>query len=176
MKAIPWIVDGAEEYLEGVLNTLVSPQVLEFGSGGSTLWFAQKGCAVTSIEHDVKWYNKVSPLVKDNPQVTLICKPSVPKHKFSDELKESYCFVCDEFENEYFDVILLDGRNRVECFEKCEKKLKKGGLLVLDNSDREEYSLILDAYRSKVHFLFTQEKPNKEKYAYKGWSTSIWVK
>jgi predicted O-methyltransferase YrrM len=45
----------------------------------------------------------------------------------------------DEFPDEYFDIILIDGRARPSCIKRSVSKVKPGGLLILDNSEREYY-------------------------------------
>ena len=35
------------------------PNVLEFGSGGSTIWFYKLGCNIVSIENDHDWHLKI---------------------------------------------------------------------------------------------------------------------
>mgnify|MGYP002282580474 CR=1 FL=1 len=42
------------------------------------------------------------------------------------------------------DLILVDGRARPECLFMSLDKLKSGGLMVLDNSERERYSIVFD--------------------------------
>ncbi|HEY4655003.1 MAG TPA: class I SAM-dependent methyltransferase, partial [Cyclobacteriaceae bacterium] len=44
------------------------------------------------------------------------------------------------FPNGHFDFIFIDGRARIECTLNAIPKLKKGGMLVLDNSDRDRYA------------------------------------
>jgi len=49
------------------------------------------------------------------------------------------------YPDEYFDVILIDGRARPSCFKHAKEKVKRGGLLILDNADRKYYFRILDS-------------------------------
>jgi hypothetical protein len=38
-----------------------------------------------------------------------------------------------------FDIVVIDGRDRVNCAKNCTAALRSGGVLVWDNSDRVEY-------------------------------------
>ena len=51
---LPWISYGALKYLESYLKSPMS--VLEFGCGGSTLYFSRKVSRVISIEDNKEWY------------------------------------------------------------------------------------------------------------------------
>jgi len=48
------------------------------------------------------------------------------------------------YPDNYFDFIIVDGRARVECSFNAIKKLKRGGLFVLDNSERKRYMPIFN--------------------------------
>ena len=50
----------AEQYIKG------KDKVLEWGSGGTTLYFPQMVNQYISIEHDITWYNKLAFDVLDN--------------------------------------------------------------------------------------------------------------
>ena len=52
---------------------------------------------------------------------------------------KEYVTIIDSYTNLYFDCILIDGRSRPACIKHSLSKLKIGGLLVLDNSDRAYY-------------------------------------
>ena len=55
------------------------------------------------------------------------------------EIFKSYVTQIDEFQDEHFDLILIDGRARPSCIQHSVNKLKRNGLLVLDNADRVYY-------------------------------------
>ena len=68
-----------------------------------------------------------------------------PNLYLSDDVTFSECnfrkYVCqiDLFPDNIFDIVLVDGRARPSCIKHASKKVKIGGLIVLDNSDREYY-------------------------------------
>jgi predicted O-methyltransferase YrrM len=93
-------------------------RVFEWGSGASTSWFSAAGCEVVSCEHDPEW-------AKRNPEV--IFRP----------LDDGYV---EEIANhEPFDMVLIDGRRRVDCMRAAHKHLTPRGVIVLDNSERPRY-------------------------------------
>ena len=53
---------------------------------------------------------------------------------------EKYAKVIDSFPDEYFDIIVVDGRARPSCVQQAIPKLKKGGWLIIDNSERKYYT------------------------------------
>ena len=42
-------------------------------------------------------------------------------------------------QSKYFDIIVIDGRDRVNCIKNSLRSLKNNGVIVLDDSEREEY-------------------------------------
>lgn len=152
---LPWINHFAFERLQ----TLIRPdfRVLEFGSGGSTMYFKEHTSFVYSIEHDAKWFEEVQSKVKDSQHVELklinpeVGPEAVEKYKsinglFTKGLSfKSYSHGADQFPDESFDLLLIDGRARSKCLKNSISKLKPGGILIFDNSDRESYQPIISS-------------------------------
>jgi hypothetical protein len=159
---LPWITLLARDYIEQYMRNKPKQavKVLEYGSGGSSLFFLKHAAEVVSVEHSEEWFNKVrnyielrkikgwngqliKPELRDNTTDAL--NPSNPLHYFScDENFANFTFKAyssyiDSFPNNYFDIVLVDGRSRPACLRHSMPKIKKGGLLVLDNSEREYY-------------------------------------
>lgn len=154
---IPWMPFEAIEYLEQIC--LKNFKVFEFGTGGSSLFFLAHASEVVSVEHDDKWFEVVSCKIKSThsnrwkgylkPPVLEGNVELLDRYKSSDVLFAShnfqdYCSAIDVFSDEYFDLILIDGRARVGCFLHAHSKVKKGGYIVLDNSERAEYQKVHD--------------------------------
>jgi hypothetical protein len=51
----------------------------------------------------------------------------------------NYYSKVNEYPDEYFDFVLIDGRARVNCGKNAIDKLKSGGIFILDNSERQRY-------------------------------------
>ncbi|MBA1146046.1 class I SAM-dependent methyltransferase [Ectothiorhodospiraceae bacterium WFHF3C12] len=125
----PWIVPSATELLDKVL--MPGDVVFEFGSGRSTLWFAARLSKVVSVEHDPLWYEHSRKLVEEagRSNVELHLCPSPPT-------VDGYVAPLAEHADESFDLVLVDGLYRAECAELAIRKLRAGGLLVIDNVER----------------------------------------
>jgi len=152
----PWITFDAVDFLDTI--NLQNKHVFEYGSGGSTLYWLDKGASVISIEHDPVWFNKVKSLISpsyrldyrlvlpepESDEVHSKKNPANPDDYISSEDKKvtykSYVCQIDEFDDKFFDVVLIDGRARPSCIKHSVAKVKSGGVLILDNSDREYYT------------------------------------
>lgn len=116
---IPWFAYPAIEYIKQL--DLSEKVIFEYGSGNSTLFWETRAKRVMSIEHDEKWFNKMKTLVSPSTELKLISDNSYP-----DEILKI---------DENFDVIIIDGRCRYDCATAAVKKLKNGGIIILDDSD-----------------------------------------
>ena len=160
----PWWVWGAVDHIKAVLQP--DWRVFEWGSGGSTLWFAQRVADIVSMENNYDWANKTAGELK---QFGLMIATII----FEDDLWEYAEQISYEMQP-FFDLISVDGRNRAECIRHAIPKLKPGGYLVLDNSERAEYQdamLLLDAWQ-RWDYVKTPEQPGSEA----GWRTTVWRK
>lgn len=154
---LPWITYDAIEFLKKTCNK--DMRVFEWGSGGSTLFFASKCKEVVTVEHDPYWLKSLREKIdnSDLKNVILIeaegeptdnfnlLDPENPDDFISKDKKSTglsymkYVKTIDQFENEYFDVVVVDGRARNSCIKRALTHVKKGGYLIVDNSDRKYY-------------------------------------
>jgi len=150
---LPWMPYEAIHHLNSLCTK--SSKVFEFGSGGSSLFFLSRVGQIYSVEHDVDWLNLVSKEVKvsskSNNWIGLLAPASKVNHgnllgiykstdeKFADFSFKDYCSQIDAYPDDYWDLILIDGRSRVGCFAHSTSKVKIDGYIILDNSEREEY-------------------------------------
>jgi hypothetical protein len=142
----PWWNRHAIRYLEGELRP--GQRVFEWGSGGSTAWFASKGAQVTSVEHNQEWVGKVKSRglhadIRAIPGAVTgkIAEPYLT-HNLTDERRrffDDYIATIDEFPEDSLDVVLVDGMCRAECFRRARPKVRPGGLLIIDDSDMPPY-------------------------------------
>jgi len=123
---LPWmnfpVVRLLEERLTHDLN------LFEFGSGYSTFFYASKVRTVTSVEYDKKWFDVVKSQAPKN--VKLIFKEK--------NVDGDYCRVITSTEDQY-DVVIVDGRDRVNCVKQSVSVLSPRGVIILDDSQREKY-------------------------------------
>ena len=118
---LPWISYDAQEVLARHLTS--KSRVLEFGSGMSTLWYAERAGEVFSIESDAEWVAAVKPTLPANATIKLA------------ETREEYL----AFPEQPYDLIMVDGHSRNACIVAALPFLAPRGALYLDNSDRERY-------------------------------------
>lgn len=52
---------------------------------------------------------------------------------------KNYVETIDQFEPEYFDIVVVDGRARNSCIKRAIPHIKRGGYLIVDNSERKYY-------------------------------------
>ncbi|MGB0238019.1 MAG: hypothetical protein ACPG4B_06905 [Cycloclasticus sp.] len=127
---LPWVTYGFIDFIAERLNERFD--VFEYGSGNSTKWYSRKVRSVTSVEHDKEWFD----FIKDG-------MPSNVDLKFQDlEYGGDYSNtsgLCGK----KFDLIVVDGRDRVNCVKHSISSLKSGGVIVLDDSERSAYSQAL---------------------------------
>ncbi len=189
----PWITFAAIDILDNYLNS--SSRVFEYGGGGSTLFFADRVKEVVTAEHDREWFNVLADIIKsegltnwkglfiepEKGDLFPVADKANPGHYSSEDEKfkglnfKAYAFAIDSFPDEYFDVVLVDGRSRPSCMKHGIPKLKKGGFLVLDNSDRTYYTTFFSKVLSDN---FTNLLHSSGACPYLTWftQTSIWKK
>jgi len=126
---IPWMNYPIVEFLKKRLNKEIS--MFEYGSGFSTMFYSKRVKEVISIEYDMKWYDSIKNRIKEYQNAKIHFKA----------LNEGYENAVSEFsDGKPFDLILIDGRKRMECLYKSIPFLSKKGVIILDDSSREKYS------------------------------------
>jgi hypothetical protein len=118
----PWISYDAQRTIADFLGAKPR-RVLEFGSGQSTCWYAQRARELVSIEDDPQWYANVAAEAAAFPGLDYrlareradYSTPDVPG---------------------YFDLIMIDGRWRDDCARFALERLAPGGMIYLDNADK----------------------------------------
>jgi hypothetical protein len=152
----PWFAKDSVKWLQGFLKPYMYG--FEWGSGHSTVFFARRCAKLVSVEHKYKWFQKVSSrLVERNLcNVTYLFRPSrtdsLPSQlrpallkKIDFKSKPEFTAYCDtilSYPSECFDFISVDGRARIECAINALDRLKPGGVLILDNSERSKYKAL----------------------------------
>ncbi len=129
----PWLTSLAISILTSWIRQ--SDEILEFGSGRSTLWFAKRVSAITSIEHDEAWHEKVSQEAR-HAGITNLDYRLIPTHEREAVApNHQYPAVVNSFAKESLDLVLIDGVHRDLCSISVLPYVKSGGLLVLDNAN-----------------------------------------
>lgn len=125
----PWLTYGAIMELEEFLTP--NFKVLEFGCGGSTIFFSRRCKSVKSMESNEVWADKVRGTLSASSNVEIICCDFA--HALATVKAEP---------TEYYDLILVDSdtacTSRLQFMIDASPKLKVGGYLILDNYDHRK--------------------------------------
>lgn len=123
--ARPLISYRATKRLDGLLRK--DWRGVEFGSGYSTPWLARRLGFLLSIEDDPDWHRRVANLLAD-------VAPDAVRH----ELRSAATYAdLSNFPDGFFDFALVDGTRRADCVAAVVPKIRPGGWLYLDNSDKD---------------------------------------
>lgn len=129
-RGVPWLPYRTIEALEPLAR---NARVFEYGGGGSTVWFAERAAQVVTVEHDRAWLEALRTALSESANVELL------QADVDDDGPTGYVSAIDRFDDEQFDIVLVDGRRRMACLQRARARVRPGGVLVLDDSDREEY-------------------------------------
>lgn len=130
----PWLTREAVIFIEQWLRP--DDLAIEWGSGRSTAWFAQRVGKLLSVEHHSQWYKQVINEIDkqglknvDYRLVERIGNELLDAEKYSQE-------VLLGIEEGSLDFALVDGIFRDSCALAVLSKLKPGGLLLIDDAHR----------------------------------------
>jgi SAM-dependent methyltransferase len=135
-------------------------RMLEWGSGGSTVWFAKHlpaNARLTTIEHDPAWHATVSERLRAEgldahdavrlrlvPATGPVGRNATEEEEDASALSAYIAAVADQ----RFDVILVDGVARAACMAAARELLNPGGVLLLHDSQRSWYDEAKQLYRA----------------------------
>jgi Methyltransferase domain len=137
---MPWISFPAIDFLANWVSR--EHRVFEWGSGGSTLFFANRAGWVVSMEHDAEWHARVKVMLKER-QIENVDLRLAPF-----EVGNAPDFGETEYlsavRGESWDLILVDGvvgygsggdfgTHRQTCFHLAEKHIRPGGVIMVDD-------------------------------------------
>ncbi len=199
---IPWLTYPAIEVLDKL--DLKSSRIVEIGSGASTVYWSRKCKQITSYEFNVSWYEKLLAELKNNSMVNLQLvikgesKSNLNDHSYleandrikglkdkgvstevlEEELMETA--LCGTFLNSLANslknanLVLIDGNYRNICSLMVGLYCPADSIVVLDNSEREDYNSGREALESEgfIEIPFCGLGPINS-YS---WTTSIYVK
>jgi len=123
---LPWVTYPFIDFIEKRLSKQMN--IFEYGSGNSTFYYANKANSITSVEHDKDWFNKISDSMPNNSK--LIYQELVYGGEYSSMARA---------QKQNYHLIIVDGRDRVNCIKNSLDSLAVDGVMVLDDSEREDY-------------------------------------
>lgn len=168
VRTEPWLTEGAIEFLSHYLQP--GMLVLEFGTGASTYWFANRGAIVESYESDKNWQTIIR-------ELTSVVSPICVLHDWTPDTPKN---LSTHYQPGTFDLVLIDGEERRKCLLNSIPLVKPGGVLMVDNMDW----WAAEPFAQHVHKLLcdwnytvsSQRRPDKFGFVYSGWSTAWWQK
>lgn len=127
LRATPWKMKADKKgaimaFLKEIVRS--DSRVLEFGSGGSTVWYAKRAARVDSYESEKLWFEIVGEKIEKAKlkNMAIFLRPNYPT-KGVWQPKEA------------FDLVLIDGINRYDCVRYAMVMLKpRGWLMVMDTN------------------------------------------
>lgn len=128
--AQPWLSYAAIDWLEA--NIRPNWKVLEYGLGSSSLWWAEHVGALTIIEHDPLWIERLGDRLPSWVQLVFIDQ--------ADPLYRDYAVQEMAAGAPAWDVISVDGKRRNSVIKRAAKAVQPGGLLLFDDSQKVRYA------------------------------------
>lgn len=155
---LPWFSYGAIDFLHRTLRPQAT--VFEFGSGGSTVFFARHCASVTCVEDNPAWAARV----RERAAALGLTNATIRDRPVNvDDAAE---FLQSEYLNEVrrgrFDVIVVDGADndytvRPVCFRVAEEQVLPGGMIIVDDSWR--YTALRENHRARTVRVFESVGP-----------------
>lgn len=135
---VPWITLDAWRFLKKHLKP--DARIFEWGSGMSTLWYERHYAEVHSVENDGGWFATLSGKARKAHLYLL------DGSRYAEKIRD--------FPAEYFDLIVVDGIDRLRCLKEASRHLKRSGLLMIDNTDWPDLNLAVRESRGfEIHRL-----------------------
>lgn len=148
-KILPYMTN--DEIVDLVSYITRDTEMLEIGGGNSTLFLSKLVKKLVTIEHNLEWSKTIQTNMKNSTtDWTLhVVEPgweqSHPFQPAEEGQFDEYVNFISILDDNQFDVILVDGRDRVRCSVESIPKLKKEGvLLVHDFWNRKKYHVLLE--------------------------------
>jgi nitrogen fixation protein len=152
-QGIPWISWAAYDYLRRHVKP--GSRVFEWGGGGSTIFFSKMGCDVTTVESSAEWISQIKTALGES--ATRVALRHVPSEtKDPSAIRQYIVAVAD---GGPWDIILVDGLEepylgRLACVKMIGSHIRAGGMIILDDSWRDEYKEVPDVLSHCTRLIF----------------------
>jgi hypothetical protein len=144
-ERMPWLSWPCIDYLEEQVKP--GMRVLEYGGGGSTLYFLSKGCQVTTVEGHPDWGSAIRDRAAQFGTAERLNVRIVDTRGEDPSSMESYITAARS--GGPWDLILVDGSFRRECLAEAKHCLSATGFLIFDNTHLPDYA---DAHKLAPEF------------------------
>lgn len=160
---MPPIEEDAFKWLQDYIKPNMI--VFEYGSGNSTLYFGDTVDLIVSIEHSsgkfyimeefvkrVKYnfiYKLIQPIEDPKPfPYSHLSYGSSHKNYLYHSFKD-YVNYINTYSDSFFDIILINGMSRASCIAASRPKIKKDGIIIVNDSERYVYQDALKLFLNK---------------------------
>lgn len=125
-RKTPWLHPAVVAYLDSLLDDTMS--VIEHGCGASTLWFAERAESVIACDSNAEWLIALHDKIAGRALNVRLLEASRPP---------IFLPKCD--------LLLIDGNKeeRPAWIEAAPLLVKQGGIIVIDNAEREAYQFAI---------------------------------
>jgi predicted O-methyltransferase YrrM len=130
----PWIVPASIGWLRRRIRSDWS--ILELGSGRSTAWFARRAGRVISLEDNEYWF----PRTRERLEHAGLSNVDLRLRPVEDFPREVASLPDAAFDLVVVDFLEAPSVTRIDVLEPAVKKVRAGGYLLLDDSDRPGYA------------------------------------
>ena len=122
---IPWCTYSFIQFIEPRLKS--NFQLFEYGCGNSTLWYSKRVESIIAVEHHQGWAETIAAIAPVNVQILF------------KEIENGSYAASPVATGKMFDIVIVDGQDRVNALLNAEKVLSNNGIIILDNAERPEY-------------------------------------
>lgn len=119
---LPWLTKESNHFIKNYINK--NHNMLEIGSGRSTVWFSKRVGTLISLEHNETWFKYVKKMITSINTKLVLRKTHREYIQFIHDLKDDTLDIC-----------LIDGLERGKTLIAAYKKVKKGGLIIFDDAN-----------------------------------------
>ena len=126
LEPIPWWSYSFNDFFIPRIKEDI--EIFEWGCGSSTIFLSKRVKNIVSIEHDKRYFEKIKKEVGSNVELKFI------ELEYGEEYSRAILN-----EKKKFDLVIVDGRDRVNCVKNGILGLKDDGVLILDDSQRQNY-------------------------------------
>lgn len=161
VEGIPYWNEEAIARIGNIVNCW--SKVFEYGTGGSTVWLVRRVAELISVEYDPDWFRifkdrfrqqfPLATIGEDRINYQSVGSLEVVKQilirleKFKG-CGQNFVDTISVFPDGYFDLVIVDARNRARCLRAASPKVKKGGWILLDDAQRSWYQKGKDVLKS----------------------------
>lgn len=169
----PWYTHGALDKIKSW--DLSDKEVVEWGSGFSTVWWAKKTKKVYSVDHNEDWFMKVDMMLVRNgieSKSRLYCVHT--KEGDQSGKRDTYVQFLTRFHEEVKpNICIVDGIHRYECAEYAIKVLKPE-ILIIDNH-QQDYVFMCPALDELTKGIRMERfiQPDHTDHSGNPWATAI---